>query len=192
MLGTSSTPALAECTGQVNRWPSFSVVAPSARRIVVGEVRGNLHGYVISPWFDFRVTHALRGGATGLTGVRRLRSGLPLVGSGACRGAAVLYARQGDVIAIAYGGRLPGKADRVTAVAWIEGKPTRLVPGGERLTLAAVRRLAELPRTDAIAAQAGGRRSGGSSASLSLLGILVLGGFAAVAAWLRARVGQSG
>ncbi|MDQ3447616.1 MAG: hypothetical protein M3432_00355 [Chloroflexota bacterium] len=77
-----------------------------------------------------------------------LRSGIPLQGSPACRRDAYLYARVGDVIAVAFDGRLPGVPNLTTTAAWIEGRPHgSLVPGPERLTIEEVRRLASLPDT---------------------------------------------
>jgi len=140
-------PVLAECMDQRNRWPTFAEVAPSAQRIVVGTVGGDLHGYASSPWFDLRVDEVLRGSSPATVEIRRLVSGVPLTGEQSCRDDAVLYARRGDVIAIAYDGRLAGVAGPVTTVAWVRGDPDPFVVGAQRLTLAAVRNLASLPQT---------------------------------------------
>jgi len=45
-----SAPALAECSGQPNRWPAFSEVAPSAGRIVVGTVMGPSVPHIPGPY----------------------------------------------------------------------------------------------------------------------------------------------
>jgi len=151
----TTAPALAECGAQVNRWPAFSELAPSAERVIVGTVteftgfdRGspNLVGYRVD------VNEVLRGPASESIEVNGLKSGLPLVGSQSCRQSAYLYARVGDVIAFAFDGRLPGVDGPVNTAAWIEGKPNRnSVPGPQLLRLDEVRYYASLPDTSTVA-----------------------------------------
>ncbi len=93
-----SAPALSECGAQVNRWPAFSEVAPSARRISVGTVRerpGFDDGHPFTTVFPVRVEEVLRGSAPEILEVSGLRSGLPLVGSHSCRRDAYLNGRTG-------------------------------------------------------------------------------------------------
>jgi len=155
---TTSAPALAECGGQVNRWPAFSDVAPTAERIIVGTVTNPLAPHESGPVYvglDIRVEEVLRGSAPATIEVSGLKSGLPLTGSPSCRQSAYLYARVGDVIAFAFDGRLPGVAGPVNTAAWIEGRPNRnSVPGPQLLTLEEVRHFASLPDTSTGAAGA--------------------------------------
>jgi hypothetical protein len=143
-------PAAAECTAQTNAFPDFSAVAPTARTIVVGTVGGDFHGFAESARFDLAVSDVVRGDAPSVMAIAGLRSGLPLDGSPVCRQNAHLYARSGNVIALALGGRLAGTSGPVNGVAWIEGTfPSGvLMPHPQRLTLDTVRRLASLPSTD--------------------------------------------
>jgi hypothetical protein len=150
MLLMLTTPALAECPGQPNLWPKFSEVAPSANRIVVGTVV-DARGGPVSTIFDLHVDAVLRGTAPEVIEIDGLRSGAPLVGGPTCEKSAVLYARNGDVIAIAYGGRVAGVSNRVTTAAWFQGRPYVLDPGAQSLTLADIRRLARLPDTATMA-----------------------------------------
>jgi len=178
-----SAPALAECPGQPNVWPSFRQVAPSARSIVVGTVENTLTRDA-SPVFDLRIDEVLRGSSPSMIHLSGLKSGAPLIGGPACQHSAYLYARRGDVIAIAYQGRAPGISGRVTTAAWIEGRPYVLDPGAERLTLVEVRRLAVLPDTST--ALIG---SVGSTAPTSpLLEPLALVSGLAVGGWLTLRL----
>lgn len=137
-------PVAAECVGQPNRWPEFSEVAPTAKRIVVGTVVQSARRDPTEPTpvFTLRVDEILRGSAPESIEVRSLRSGLPLAGDRACRRDATLYANVGDVVALAYRGKTAQSGARVTTVAWLGGRPGRLNPGAERSTLADVRRLA--------------------------------------------------
>lgn len=147
-LSTTATPVAAECT-QLDRWPSFTEAAPSAKRIIVGEV--------VESYFDdsadnaitfrMRVDEVLRGRSRRALEFRDVvRSGAPLT---ICPGDSILRVRVGDILAFAFDARVASSPDPVLAVAWIRGTPDDfLMPGAERLTLAEVRSLAALPATD--------------------------------------------
>ncbi len=147
----TGAPVLAECGAQPNRWPSFSEVAPSAQRVVVGVVQEPPDfddGYPYTTVFRLRVDEVLRDSAPEVIEVSGLRTGLLLEGPASCRENAYLYVRFGDVIAVAFDGRLPGVAGSVNTAAWIEGRPRRhSVPGVQQLTLDEVRYFASLPDT---------------------------------------------
>lgn len=140
LMGTS--PAIAECSHQRNMWPAFTDVAPTAKRVVIGTViegrdqfeRGSHVAYVL------RIDETLRGSAPASMVITGLRSGLRLIGWEACRSASYLSGRVGDILAIAFRGRLPGIERRVSTAAWIHGRPDPLhVLGAQRLTLREVR-----------------------------------------------------
>ena len=149
-------PALGECSGQVNEFPPYTEVAPTADRVIIGTVVDDLAGPgAEEPYgaFLLRVDEVLRGRAPDTLEVSDLRSGLPLRGSPACRGGAYLMARVGDVLAVAFDGEFAGERDINTA-AWVDGRPVRdLVPGAEVLSLRQARRAAaSLPPTDTLPA----------------------------------------
>jgi hypothetical protein len=149
----TTMPVLAECGLQTNAFPPFTEVASTARRVVIGTVVEPLRGHTGTvATFRVRVDAVLRGDAPASIAVLGIRSGLPLQGSPACRANAFLYARKGDVLAIAFGGRFDGHGG-VNTAAWIEGRPRRdRVVGVETLTLAQVRRaVAGLPPTSTAA-----------------------------------------
>lgn len=146
-----ATPAVAECTGQANRWPAFDDVAPTARRVVMGRVTSTNKGNETddSPVFTLEVEEVLRGTAPAVIEVSSLRSELPLRGGPACRRDATLRAGPGDRIALALGGLLPGIKGRVNTAVWIEGRPdTHINPGLRTMEPDEVRRVLGLePRT---------------------------------------------
>jgi hypothetical protein len=136
-------PVAAECTGQPNSWPAFTAIAPTANRVIIGRVTrgddqfesGSHVAYIV------RVVEVLRGSAPDTIRVSGLRSGLALSGNQSCREAAYLSARVGDVIAIAFDGRVEGSDRPVTGAAWITGRPDPFhAPGAQRLTLEQARR----------------------------------------------------
>ncbi|MEJ7752872.1 MAG: hypothetical protein WKF46_07995 [Candidatus Limnocylindrales bacterium] len=184
-----SAPALAECSGQPNRWPAFSEVAPSAGRIAVGTVMGPSVPHIPGPHYvglDVRVVEVLLGSAADLIEVNGLKSGLQLSESPSCRQSAYLYARVGDVIAFAFDARLPGVAGPVNTAAWIEGKPHANVPGVQQLTIDEVRYFASLPDTATGAAGASQSDTRGQAQWHSLLLILAAAGALAISRRLRA------
>jgi|GEM_PF-6701538 len=141
-------PVAAECTGSFTPMPPFTEVAGEARRIVVGVVEGYLRedGGVDTPTgtelgiaagYRVRVGDVLRGTAHDTIDIRGLRTRRPQR-SGDCSEEPIVYARPGDIIAIAYGGRMRGVQHRVTAAAWIAGEPSELMPRAQRLTEAEV------------------------------------------------------
>lgn len=147
MLATAM-PVAAECT-EIDPWPSFTEAAPTATRIVLGEV--------VESYFDdsadnavhfrVRVDEVLRGSPQSTLEFREeVRSGAPLK---LCPGDSLLRGRVGDVLAFAFDARISSSPDPVLAVAWVRGRPHAfLMPGAERLTVSQVRALARLPATD--------------------------------------------
>jgi hypothetical protein len=188
-LCLSTTPsALAECSGQPNRWPAFSEVAPSAERILVGTVMGPSTSHEGGPLYlglDVRVDEVLRGSAAERLEVNALQSGLPRVGDQACRQSAYLYARVGDVIAFAFDGRSPRVANPVNTAAWIEGRPHDNVPGPQLLTLDEVRYFASLPDTATVGGDSPVPALPGPSGGQLLLLILTTAGGLAIGRRLR-------
>ena len=145
-----AAPMSAECTG-LSPWPSFTETASSARRIIIGTVTETLGG-AVNNRFTLGVDEVLRGEAPDSIDFRAFRSGAP---QPVCPEDSVLRVhRVGERLALAYGARLPGWAERITAVAFVApSKPDRfLLPGMETVTVAQVRRLAALPATDGVAA----------------------------------------
>jgi hypothetical protein len=140
----SAGAALAECP-QVDRWPSFAEVAPSARTIVVGTIV-DARGQDISSRMTLHVDRVLRGSTGDSIQLHSFRSGIPPV---LCPGDAVLWGRLGDRFAIALDGRVDGVSGRVNAVAILNdpGQLRILIPGVRWLTLEGVRSLSGLPDT---------------------------------------------
>ena len=133
----------------MDRWPSFTDAAPTAKRIVIGKVD---KAYLIDSAdnaveFHFAVTDVLRGLRTSAMEFRGgTYSGAPLH---VCPRDSILRVRVGDVLALAFDARIAGAPNRVLAVAWIRGRPHPfLMPGAEKLTEQQVRGLALLPPTD--------------------------------------------
>ena len=148
MLATAR-PVAAECTG-MDPWPSFTEAAPSATRIVIGEVVESFSDDSAdnAVHFRVRVDEVLRGSSRSSLELRDVRSGVPLK---ICPDS-ILRVRVGDVLAFAFDARVSNSPEPVLAVAWIRGRPHEfLLPGAERLTLAQVRALAGLPATDTVA-----------------------------------------
>lgn len=147
-------PALAECMSQVNRFPEFTDVASSAKTVVIGTVVKSRREdpTEATVLFTLRVDDVLRGDPAATLDIDGLRSGLALRGAESCRENAFLYARVGDVIALALDGRLEGRTGINTA-AWIEGRPARLLmPAGQVLTRnRAIAAAKALPPSDTVA-----------------------------------------
>jgi hypothetical protein len=138
--------------GQLNRFPRYTEVAPTARTVVIGTVvesrrEDPTESTVV---FTLRVDDVIRGQAPAAIEVEGIRSGLPRRGQRACRENAFLYVHLGDVIALALDGRLDGRAG-ITTAAWIEGRPERdLIPGVHVLSRSeAIAAARALPPTDA-------------------------------------------
>jgi len=132
-LGGAS-PALAECVSQVNRFPAFKAVAPSATTVVIGTVVENLRGHDGAvATFRLQVDEILRGTSDATIDVIGLKSGLPARGNQACRANAFVYARIGDVLAIAFDGKR-GDRTGVNTVAFIDGRPKAGKPGADILS----------------------------------------------------------
>lgn len=153
-LFTLSTPVASECIGPWTPMPSFTEVAPTAERVVVGTVvrdLGNTQGLDeeggVTPSFEMEVDTVLRGPDPGRTLTMDIvRTGVPQTGQ--C-GSPTVVATVGDRIAVAFDGRLPGHRRPITAVAWITGEPDELAAEkAEVLTMSEVRRaLLPLPDT---------------------------------------------
>ena len=152
MLATAM-PVAAECMG-MDPWSSFTEAAPTATRIVIGEVVESYSDDSADNAIHFRirVDEVLRGSSQSSLEFRDVRSGAPLE---FCRDS-ILRVRVGDVLAFAFDARVSSSPDPVLAVAWIRGRPHAfLMPGAERLTLAQVRALARLPATDTVTPHVG-------------------------------------
>jgi len=108
--------AVGECDGP---FPSFQNAAPSARRIVIGQVVATLAG---PPGFDDGRTSrfTLRGWSV-LEGDKPVAIDVRDVQSQPCAG--YIVARPGDRIAIAFEGHDFTPVQVVNAVAWLEGQP---------------------------------------------------------------------
>jgi len=120
-------PASAECDGPV---PSFRAVAPTAERVVIGDVVAvrprAQDGSGGSSRFTLRVRFVLRGEAPKVMEINDL-STQPC--------AADVIARVGDRIALAFDGIEYTPPTRVNTVAWIRGTPPSFV-GVETISLA--------------------------------------------------------
>lgn len=147
-LFATAMPVAAECT-QIDPWPSFTEAAPTATRIVVGEVvRSYLDDSADNAiHFRVRVDEVLRGSPQSALEFREeVRSGAPLK---VCPGDSILRVRVGDVLAFAFDARISSSREPVLAVAWVRGRPHDfLMPGAERLTVSRIRELARMPTTD--------------------------------------------
>jgi hypothetical protein len=120
--------ALAECDGP---YPSFQNAAPTARRIVIGEVIAGFPGPV-GPQ-DGRTSRFTLRGRSVLEGDAPIEIDVTDLQSQQCAG--YILARPGDRIAIAFDGHEFGQV--VNAVAWLEGRPPDLI-GVESTTIDAV------------------------------------------------------
>ena len=125
------TPATAvgECDGP---FPSFQHAAPSARRIVIGQVVAVLPGPISPDGYTSRFT--LRGWSV-LDGDVPVEFDVRDVQSQPCAG--YIVARQGDRIAIAFDGHDFTPPQVVNAVAWLQGAPPSF-DGIEWTTVAAI------------------------------------------------------
>ena len=132
VAGFAVTPSavLSECDGP---FPSFENAAPSARRIVIGQVIATLPG---SPSFDDGRTSrfTLRGWSV-LDGDQPVEIDVQDLQSQPCAG--YITARPGDRIAIAFEGLDFTPAQVVNAVAWVEDDPPQ-VDGIESTTIGAI------------------------------------------------------
>lgn len=126
-------PVLAECDGP---FPSFRNAAATASRIVVGRVSS---GVVDSSRTDGRTSRFVLEGWFVREGDAPAREVVMDLAAQPCAGPIV--ARNGDVIAIAFGGRDFSPALTVNAVAWVAGVPPPIV-GIETITLSEVYTLA--------------------------------------------------
>jgi hypothetical protein len=192
----STSPTAAECGFPLTPMPPFDKVAARAERIVVGQVIDDLERSPGDPMSDaplvaFRleVQEVIRGSAPDTLDILALRTRAP--NTSRCPDVPFVYATVGDVIAIAFNGRMPGVRHPVTAAAWIEGQPDRyLVPQAQQLTLARVRVLGReaLPPTDTVDRDDDPR--GGTIGILGGLGVLAAAVAGAIA-FRRRDPGQS-
>lgn len=128
-LSNSTSPASAQlwCT-EIDAWPSFSEVAPTARSIVLVNVTESVDGIARKA----RLVEVMKGSSPVRVDLRRLRPGRVNAG---CRVSTGLYAQVGDRLAIAFDGRAAGRAGRVDTVAHVgRMRDRRNLPGLERLT----------------------------------------------------------
>ena len=143
-------PAAAECSIP-DPWPQMREAAPSARRVVIGTVRDaeverrrptdrrEVTGFMLEVSDDVK--------GSGPASIR-----LPAVATDTgCIGSR-LWVREGDRIAVAFGGRAKGIAGPVSAVAFmgdepgrVRGRPNHPMSMMEVVTAPQVRQLAQLP-----------------------------------------------
>jgi hypothetical protein len=189
LLATGSSAALAECINQQNKFPAFTSVAPTASRVVIGTVEPKHSSGRWTSSFFLHVTDRLRGSAPDVVSVESVHSGLPSAGPGTCYSDAVISASAGDVIAIAYNGRLgayPGR--EITTVAWIDGKSLAMsMHGVQHLTRHQVLAAVAPPDTSALVDTAAAPGEGALAPSFVLLATFGLTGAAAVGLWSRRR-----
>ncbi len=137
-LALAPPPALAECDGP---FPSFEHAAPSARRIVIGQVVATLPG--AEAFEDGRTSQFVLRGWSVLEDDRHVEIEVRDVQSQPCSG--YIVARPGDRIAIAFEGHDFAPAQVVNAVAWLEGDPPP-IDGIEFTTIGAIyARLGRVP-----------------------------------------------
>ena len=174
----SPSIALAECDGP---YPSFRNAAPSARRIVIGQVVATLPG---PPGFDDGRTSrfTLRGWSV-LEGDKPVEIDVRDVQSQPCAG--YIVARPGDRIAIAFEGHDFTPPMVVNAVAWIEDAGAPPFDGIESTNVGAIYALlGRVPPTLAPAAApdppaAESSMDGRFGLALALLAAIAFLGFAA-------------
>ncbi len=132
--------ALGECDGP---FPSFEHAAPSARRIVIGQVIATLPG--AEAFEDGRTSQFVLRGWSVLENDRAVEIDVRDVLSQPCSG--YIVARPGDRIAIAFEGHDFAPAQVVNAVAWLQGEPPPF-DGIEFTTIATIyARLGRVPPT---------------------------------------------
>jgi hypothetical protein len=122
--------ALGECDGP---FPSFEHAAPSARRIVIGQVIATLPG--ADALDDGRTSRFVLRGWSVLESDSPVEIDVADLQSQPCAG--YIVARPGDRIAIAFEGHDFAPAQVVNAVAWLQGDPPR-VDGIESTTIGAI------------------------------------------------------
>ena len=122
--------ALGECNGP---FPSFQHAAPTARRIVIGQVIATLPGP--EGFDDGRTSRFTLRGWSVLDGDRPIEIDVQDVQSQPCSG--YIMARPGDRIAIAFEGLDFTPAQVVNAVAWLQGEPPPF-DGIESTTIGAI------------------------------------------------------
>ena len=137
-LLVSPSIALSECDGP---FPSFEHAAPSARRIVIGQVIATLPG--AEAFEDGRTSQFVLRGWSVLENDRAVEVEVRDVLSQPCSG--YIVARPGDRIAIAFEGHDFAPAQVVNAVAWLQGEPPPFA-GIEFTTIATIyARLGRVP-----------------------------------------------
>ena len=122
--------ALGECDGP---FPSFRQAAPTARRIVIGQVIAALPG--AQGLDDGRTSRFTLRGWSVLDGDQPVEIDVEDLQSQPCAG--YIMARPGDRIAIAFEGVDFTPAQVVNAVAWLQGDPPRF-GGIESTTIGAI------------------------------------------------------
>lgn len=178
-IGTMAVPVAAECSFNVNRWPSFEEVAPTAKTVVIGTVIQTAahdqeplyNGF--SPVFTLEVEDVLRGDAPEAIEFNGLRSGVPLRGERSCRQNSVMYAKLDDRIAVAFDGKVQGLKDRVTTATWIEGRPNNEIsnPGLGTMELNEVRQVLGMELLPSFRAVVSGELDSVADGTLTLDGV---------------------
>ena len=146
----ASEPVRAECP-YLPPDPPVTKAIPSARTILVGTVLEQAPGKHVA--IRLRIDHVLRGrGEVGaIREFETLYANWPLahLDDGTilapCES---MSAQAGDVIALALGALAPDGRTRYNALSWIIGRPPYYRETWETTTLAELKRLADLPRTD--------------------------------------------
>jgi len=121
LLGALAVPgARADCDGP---YPSFREAAPSAKRVVYGDVVAVEPVQGAGP--DGRSSRFVLEGLSVVGSIRRERVEVRDLQSQPCAG--YLVARVGDRVAIAFEGRAFSPGIEVNAIAWLSGEPPDLI-----------------------------------------------------------------
>lgn len=141
---TSASPVVAECPSH-DPWPRMREAAPSAKRVVIGTVREATTeqlwegGPRASTDIRLEVTEHVKGGGADLIDLGAVTT------KGNCI-TSRLWVKEGDRIAVAFGGRADGIAGPVSSVAFVGREPRRSNGRSmERVSVKQVRQLAALP-----------------------------------------------
>jgi hypothetical protein len=179
-------PVAAECT-IMDRWPSFTEVAPGADTILLGRVAESLQEDSAAHAIRFRVDvmEVLRGSAPRSFEVQ---AGTRFADVMERCDDSMLRAQVGEVLAMAFAGHPTASVNRVAAVAWVEGRPNAFsMPGAQKLSERQVRAIAALPPTDTDLVRPAGQRPERDLAPEILL--VAMGALGVLAIERRRRVG---
>lgn len=145
--------AQARCP-DLDAWPSFTELAPDARRVLLGTVTLSVDGIAA----ELRVDEVLRGQSRRALDLDRLRSRLPRADASTCAFDGMIRADEGDRLAIALSGTVEGWRGLVDTAALVDAaldhpNASKL----ERLTSSAVRFMAASPMSPAATPRARAR-----------------------------------